>query len=129
MPAPKLRKKDVCVDDGWTLPAEVAVRPAKAPASPAPSATLHDDLDDGWALPTELVSSIERPTPTGDEPAFDFGAATRDELLALSGIGPRLADRIVDYRNRAPVRCADDLLGVQGIGPKLLARILAGLTR
>lgn len=126
-----MRVREVTVDDGWVLPAEVADvalpnRPqAPEPSSPAPEPTpalvAYDDIDDGWALPAELESSVDIPEPESDK--LDIARATRDELLALPGIGPRLADRILDYRGRAPLRCAEDLLRVQGIGPKLLAKL------
>ncbi len=46
------------------------------------------------------------------------------ELVALPGIGPKLARRILDLRKRrGPFRTPEDLLEVKGIGPKKLERI------
>jgi competence protein ComEA len=54
----------------------------------------------------------------------DVNRATAGELVALPGIGPALARRIVDHRSRhGPFRAPEELLAVQGIGPVLLARI------
>ena len=52
-----------------------------------------------------------------------------EELQSLPRIGPALARRIVEYRQKAgPFRRVEDLLAVRGIGPKLLARIRGRVT-
>jgi competence ComEA-like helix-hairpin-helix protein len=51
--------------------------------------------------------------------------ADRETLIALDGIGPVLAGRIVEWRTEhGRFHNADDLLAVRGIGPKKLATIL-----
>lgn len=53
--------------------------------------------------------------------------ATRDELMLLPGIGPRLADRIVAARDASPnqpaFRTLGDLAKIPRIGGRLLERI------
>jgi len=50
--------------------------------------------------------------------------ATPEELAALPGVGPRLAEAIVAERRRnGPFRSPDDLQRVRGIGPKLVTRL------
>ena len=46
---------------------------------------------------------------------LDVNAASSAELLAIPGIGPVLAQRIIDAR---PFQTADDLINVKGIGAK-----------
>ena len=55
---------------------------------------------------------------------MDLNRARAAELNQLPGIGPKLAERIVSYRQtHGPFRRIDDLRQVSGIGPKTLERI------
>jgi predicted flap endonuclease-1-like 5' DNA nuclease len=57
-------------------------------------------------------------------PLLDLNRAEARDLEALPGIGPVLAQRILDQRRRVgSFRRVDDLLGVRGLGPHLLARL------
>ncbi|RUM87585.1 MAG: hypothetical protein DSZ24_05840 [Thermodesulfatator sp.] len=57
--------------------------------------------------------------------ALDPNRASVKELEELPGIGPTLARRIVEYRERhGPFRHPEDLLAVKGIGPRRLERLL-----
>jgi len=65
---------------------------------------------------------ISRETPT---PGYqiDLNSATWPELTQLDGIGPSLAQRIVEDRERdGPFRSVGELTRVKGLGPKLLER-------
>jgi competence protein ComEA len=56
--------------------------------------------------------------------ALDLNTATAEDLDALPGIGPALAQRIVQYRqSQGPYRTIEDLLAVHGIGEKKLAQL------
>lgn len=54
----------------------------------------------------------------------DVNAATREELVAVPGIGETLAGRIVEFRSKnGPFQRVDDLLKVRGIGEKSLEKL------
>jgi competence protein ComEA len=45
-------------------------------------------------------------------------------LESLPGVGPILAQRIIEYREESgPFQSVDDLLNVKGIGPSLFEKI------
>ena len=52
---------------------------------------------------------------------LDINTADVESLQTLNGIGPALAQRIIDYRDKnGPFRSLEDLLQVKGIGESTL---------
>lgn len=70
--------------------------------------------------PTEPPPASSVRAPQGAVGLVDLNTATLAQLEALPGIGPALAQRIVEHR---PYRSVDDLLKVPGIGPATLEKI------
>jgi competence protein ComEA len=59
----------------------------------------------------------------------NLNSATKDELVALPGIGPSKAQAIIDYRTQnGPFRSVDEVRKVRGIGEKLFQQIKPELT-
>ncbi|HLV01719.1 MAG TPA: ComEA family DNA-binding protein [Acidobacteriota bacterium] len=54
----------------------------------------------------------------------DLNSATQQQLEALPGIGPRTAERIIQFREEnGPFRRIEDLMNVPGIGKKKFERL------
>jgi competence protein ComEA len=57
-----------------------------------------------------------------------INSASIDELCALKGVGPKLAEKIVGVReSRGPFKTPSDLQKVPGIGKKKLEKLLSGV--
>lgn len=85
-----------------------------SPAAPTQSPATTDPV----ASPsTPATSNVRAGT-------LDLNTATAAELELLPGIGPSLAARIIEYRDKnGPFKKLNDLDNVYGIGPKMLEKI------
>jgi competence protein ComEA len=101
------------LEDGQQLniPYKDGVAPTEGPAQPV------------------LPASTEAPTTDPNVELLDINIATLEELIALPGIGPATAQKIIDYRTvNGPFSTVDDLDKVSGIGPSTLDQIRALVT-
>ncbi len=81
--------------------------------------TLDKSGDDHGA---EQGSALALPTPSGGE-LLRINRASEKELLALPGVGPALARRIVAYRDEmGPIEDFADLDKISGIGEATIAK-------
>jgi competence protein ComEA len=59
----------------------------------------------------------------GSDAKVNINTASAKELATLSGIGPRVAERIVEYReSHGPFKKPEDLRKVEGVGKALWER-------
>ena len=99
--------------------------PRTAGASPAgPSrAAVREQNGDPATAPAPARAS-ERSGAAAIAARIDLNAATQADLESLPGIGPALARRILDDRERfGPFATVESLTRVKGIGPKTLERL------
>ena len=80
-----------------------------------------------------LVSAVKDQLRVTTEPQrsglLDINTASAQDLEALDGIGPVLAQRILAYRRaNGAFRAIEDLQNVQGIGPRTYERFAAHIT-
>ncbi|MGY2084197.1 helix-hairpin-helix domain-containing protein [Blastococcus sp. SYSU DS0539] len=117
--APGARVADAVTAAGGLLP----------DADPA-SVNLAAPLADGQQIAVGVPGAVADGAPAGGAPAgaaggrVDLNTAGVAELDALPGIGPVLAQRIVDHRTRAGgFRSVEELDDVPGIGPATAAEL------
>lgn len=55
--------------------------------------------------------------------SINLGSASKEELMAIKGIGSKKADKIIEFRKTHKIKTADDLTQIKGFGPKLISNI------
>lgn len=99
---------------------EIREVPDVGQAAPVPSTVK------GVTSPSSTASpqlSVKRSAPL-DEARININTATFQELQTLRGIGPTMAQRIIEYRQTSGgFSTVDDLTNVKGIGEKTLEKI------
>jgi competence protein ComEA len=75
------------------------------------------------ALGTTAVSAQTKPpapppTATASAPV-NLNTATAEQLATIPGVGPKMAERIIDYRQKnGGFKKVEDLMNVSGVGEK-----------
>ncbi|MBM6753531.1 helix-hairpin-helix domain-containing protein [Lactobacillus alvi] len=61
---------------------------------------------------------------SGSQPKINLNQATKDDLLKISGIGDKKADKIIEYRqSHGQFKTIDELKNVDGFGEKTVAKL------
>ena len=102
---------------------------AGAPSALGPRPAVRRDSAFGYAAPARSATRDLKPTRNIPVGRIDPNRASAPELERLPGIGPALAGRIVEDRDRRGAFSSPEaLLRVPGIGPRILERIRAYLS-
>ena len=125
--------------DVYALPLSAIVKDAVAAAGgPAADADL-DHVNLALRLTDQMQVYVPHqgeaaPKPDPNSPAalsapININTASAEELDRLPGIGPTLAQNIIDYRaTHGPFKTVDALNDVKGIGDALLEKIRGSIT-
>jgi len=128
-PGLKVLPRGARVNDALVAAGGVTAQADTAQVNPAAS------LDDGQRIDIPVLTTPTAPPSPAPEPSqpaqpdqptgpVNINTATAEELQSLPGIGPVLAQKVVEYRRQVGgFRRVDDLASVPGIGPKRLAEI------
>jgi competence ComEA-like helix-hairpin-helix protein len=93
---------------------------AGRPEPPAPARAVQ---------PPRPRTATTPPAPVADPRPLDLNHASADEISRLPGVGPSLARRIVEERDRrGRFESSDSLRGILGMGPKKLAALREHVT-
>ena len=104
----------------------VTPRPERAGGPTVPSPAVPPAADSLPATGSWAGGGSERAAgdPSAPPAALPLNQASAADLEALPGIGPVLARRIIDHRERfGPFRSLEELRAVRGVGPRLMARL------
>lgn len=88
----------------------------------------------GLALAQQAPPATPTPAPapkTSAQPQslVNLNSATKDDLEKLPGIGPSMAQRIIDYRQKnGSFKKIEDLMNVRGIGEKSFLKMKGLIT-
>jgi competence ComEA-like helix-hairpin-helix protein len=79
--------------------------------------------------PTSTPEPEFSPLPATEPDRVNLNQANAEALITLPGIGPRLAERIIAYRQKVgSFTNLDELSMVQGIGPALVEQLRSLVT-
>ena len=114
---------------GWTLPTSFdRTHEHEAPEPEGVKAERGPDPGQVAAVSPAPVASLPKKTDVPPRRAhdglLDLNRATEQDFDALPGIGPKLAERIMEHRQSVGAfRSLDELREVKGIGKKKFERI------
>jgi competence protein ComEA len=117
----------VTLPSGSRVAAAVEAAGGMAPEADPGSVNLAALVTDGQQIVVGAAGAAgaegEAGAASGTGGRLNLNTATTGELDALPGVGPVLAQRIVDHRKQGPFTSVDQLDDVPGIGPARAAEL------
>ncbi|MBD1882019.1 helix-hairpin-helix domain-containing protein [Coleofasciculus sp. FACHB-T130] len=99
---------------------------ASQPSQTTPTANPKAKLPIQKAQPPKSLSNSPQssiPSPKSGPYLVNLNTATQEEIEALPGVGPKLAQRIIEARQQKSFTSLQDLDKVPGVGPSLLEKL------
>jgi len=76
------------------------------------------------AVSTVSLGAVEKQVATGSDKLININSADAVQLAKLPQIGPKMAQRILDYRKSSGgFKRVQELMKVKGIGEKVFAKL------
>ena len=70
------------------------------------------------------AAPVQAQAPVAKQATVNLNSATADQLAALPGIGPKVAERILEYRTKnGGFKKIEELMNVKGIGEKSFLKL------
>lgn len=81
-------------------------------------------LGGGSAMAGQAPSSVPQSGQTAPQDVVDVNSATQTQLESLPGVGPRTAERIIEYRrDQGGFKKVEELMNVRGIGERSFMKL------
>jgi comEA protein len=78
-------------------------------------------FDESYVLHDKQVLYL--PENDNYQELISLNTATAEELMEISGVGPKTAENIINYRNESPFKVIEDIMNIKGIGEKTYYQI------
>ena len=105
---------------GWSVPQQNQRSSSTPRPSPAKAAHGVEQIAEREKAGQKKLDGNRKTLPT----LLDINRGTKEEIQALPGIGPVLAERIIQYReSKGRFEKMEDLTAIQGIGDTRLAEL------